>query len=161
MGRTQRGLALGGTATATAGLAAAVLLRRRAARRTGPIIRGVTVDRPPDKVRELLGDPSILSAALGRPVRVEPAGDGIRWQADGVGGRVTVQAAPADWGTEIYVESDRGPDDKVNRTLLRRAKSLVECGQVLSTRDDPADRGPLAEGITDVIRDKLAEGGRP
>jgi hypothetical protein len=138
----RRGLAWGATAAGGAALTAAALLWRRAAGKPSAITRGVTVDRPVDEVRELVLGTDALSVALSRPVRV------------------TVQPAPADWGSEIYVEVDRA-HDKAARTALRQVKSLIECGQILSTRDDPADRGPVAEAITNALRDRLMAGGRP
>ena len=46
------------------------------------------------------------------------------------------------------------------RDALRRVKSLVECGQVMDTRDDPSGRGPVQERVTDTVREKLMTGGR-
>jgi F420-0:gamma-glutamyl ligase-like protein len=138
----KRGWAWGATAAGgAAALTTGALLWRRTAARHRVITRGVTVDRPLDAVRGLVQDTGVMTAALGRPAKV------------------TVQPAPADWGTEIYVEVDRAHDEAA-RTALRQVKSLIECGQVLSTREDPADRGPVAEAITNAMRDRLMAGGR-
>ncbi|MFC7547836.1 cyclase [Plantactinospora sp. GCM10030261] len=90
-------------------------------------------------------------------------------------GRLDLTPAPGDRGTELRVElryargglghgvavlAGRDPDQQA-RTLLRRAKSLLECGQVISTIDDPSGRGPIAERMTRTMREKLTVGGRP
>ena len=143
MTKSKYGWVWGATAAGTAAaLAGAALGWRRIAGKRQTITRGVTVDRPLGAVRELVQDTDVLAGALGRPVEV------------------TVQPAPADWGTEIHVEVDRA-HDKAARTALRQVKSVLECGQVLSTRDDPAARGSVAEAITNAMRDRLMAGGRP
>ena len=90
-------------------------------------------------------------------------------------GLLELAVAPGDRGTEMRVDltypggrvghqirklHDDEPD-QVLRSVLRRAKSLIESGQVLSTMDDPSGRGPVAERTTRFIREKLATGGRP
>lgn len=90
-------------------------------------------------------------------------------------GRVLLTPAPGRRGTEIRVELRypgsrlgrlaaglRGRDpDQVLRTTLRRLKSVLECGQVVSTMADPSGRGPVAERVTRTAREKLTTGGRP
>lgn len=90
-------------------------------------------------------------------------------------GRLLLTVAPGDRGTEVRVELGyrggllrrgaamlRGRDpDQLVRTVLRRAKALLEAGRVVSTMAEPAARGPVGERVTRVIREKLATGGRP
>lgn len=142
MMRSKYGWVWGATAAAAAAALAGAALGWRIAGKRQTVTRGVTVDRPLGAVRELMQDTDVLAGAVGRPVKV------------------TVQPAPADWGTEIHVEVDRA-HDKAARTALRQVKSAIECGQVLSTRDDPAARGSVAEAITNAMRDRLMAGGRP
>jgi uncharacterized membrane protein len=166
-------------------------------------VRVVTVNRPTSAVQELIRDAGRLSAAVDRPVTIEPA-DGERWRvrvdsADGAGwvaevspaggdaiswrvadgphrheARAEFAAAPGGRGTEIRVELTypqgpvghqfavlRGQDpDQALRTVLRRAKSLIEAGQVVSTMHEPSGRGPVAERATHALRERLAVGGR-
>jgi uncharacterized membrane protein len=90
-------------------------------------------------------------------------------------GRAEFTGAPGDRGTEIRVEltypqgrirhqfatlTGQDPDQAL-RTTLRRAKSQIECGEVVSTMHEPSARGPIAERVTRGIRGKLAIGGRP
>jgi uncharacterized membrane protein len=96
--------------------------------------------------------------------------DGARPQQ----GRVELVTAPQDRGTEIRAELRwrSGPARRVLglaaghdpdlglRDALRRIKSLIECGQVISTRHDPSGRTPAQERATDRIRGKLTTGGR-
>lgn len=116
-----------------------------------------------------------------KPVEAVVRGTGnlFSWQVeDGPArheGRMLLTAAPGDRGTEVRVElrypgtrlgrlaaAARGRDaDQALRTLLRRVKSVLECGQVVSTMDDPSGRGPVAERVTRTMRQKLATGGRP
>jgi hypothetical protein len=142
MMRSKYGWVWGAPAAAAAAALAGAALGWRIAGKRQTVTRGVTVDRPLGAVRELMQDTDVLAGAVGRPVKV------------------TVQPAPADWGTEIHVEVDRA-HDKAARTALRQVKSAIECGQVLSTRDDPAARGLVAEAITNAMRDRLTAGGRP
>lgn len=101
----------------------------------------------------------------------------LRWRVtDGPEQEGTVELAPAprDRGTEIRAELRwrSGPvrrvlglvggdePDLALRDVLRRVKSLVECGQVIDTRRDPSGRGPAQEKATDKVRDRLTTGGR-
>jgi hypothetical protein len=77
--------------------------------------------------------------------------------------------APDDGGTEIRVgvSTDRrggaGPFRRLHgatpeqqaRDTLRRAKSLVETGEVLTTTGQPSGRGPLAEALTTTVTRRL------
>ncbi|TDB72727.1 SRPBCC family protein [Micromonospora sp. KC721] len=90
-------------------------------------------------------------------------------------GRVDLVPAPRDRGTEIRVELRyrfggpvrralglvRGAEpDQGLRDVLRRIKSLIECGQVIDTRRDPSGRDQRQEAATDRLREKLTTGGR-
>ncbi|WP_433551159.1 cyclase [Micromonospora zamorensis] len=113
--------------------------------------------------------------------RAEITGDGpgtLRWRVeDGPvpqEGRIELADAPQGRGTEIRAELRyrsgpvrrvfgliRGDDpDLALRDALRRVKSLIECGQVMDTRDDPSGRSPRQEKATDKVREKLMTGGR-
>lgn len=110
---------------------------------------------------------------------VRRTGNLLSWQVErgrlAHEGRLLLTPAPGDRGTELRVELRypgsrigrlasglRGRDpDQVLRTTLRRLKSVLECGQVVSTMRDPSGRGPVAERITRVAREKLTTGGRP
>jgi uncharacterized membrane protein len=111
---------------------------------------------------------------------VSQAADGsIDWSVTGGpmahDGHAEFAEAPGHRGTEIRVEltypqgrirhqfatlTGQDPDQAL-RTTLRRAKSLIECGQVVSTMHEPSGRGPVAERATRGMREKLAIGGRP
>ncbi|GIJ25752.1 hypothetical protein Vqi01_09140 [Micromonospora qiuiae] len=89
-------------------------------------------------------------------------------------GTVELVPAPQDRGTEIRAELRyrSGPlrralglaradePDLRLRDTLRRAKSLIECGQVIDTRRDPSGRTRRQERATDKVRERLATGGR-
>ncbi|MCX4471630.1 cyclase [Micromonospora sp. NBC_01655] len=130
------------------------------------------------RARYLLGDPA---GAGGQPVGVivEVAGRVARWRVESGPlaheGRLTLVAAPGDRGTELRVElrypegrlrhqaavlRGRDPDQRL-RTVLRRVKSMIECGQVVATMAEPSARSGTAERATRVVREKLATGGRP
>ncbi|MGI5215820.1 SRPBCC family protein [Plantactinospora sp. CA-290183] len=103
----------------------------------------------------------------------------IRWRVEegptAHEGHLRLVPAPGDRGTEIRVELSypggrlrhrasmlRGQDpDQVLRTALRRAKSVLECGRVISTMHEPSGRGAAAERLTRAVREKLTTGGRP
>ncbi|MGW4465065.1 cyclase [Micromonospora sp. NPDC004704] len=102
----------------------------------------------------------------------------VRWRVEegpmAHEGHLELRVAPGDRGTELRVDLSypegraghrirelRGNDpDQVLRSALRRAKSMIESGQVLSTMDEPSGRGPVAERTTRFMREKLATGGR-
>jgi uncharacterized membrane protein len=105
----------------------------------------------------------------------------LRWTVDEgpvrQEGRLLLAAAPLDRGTELRAELRyrpagpaaparllglaRGEDPDLRlRDALRRAKSLIECGTVVDTRDDPAGRGPVQSWLTDAARTRLTTGGR-
>jgi uncharacterized membrane protein len=133
--------------------------------------------------RCVVGDPRHAGGpfeATGPTVEItEEASQTLHWRTDD--GRVahratvTLTPAPRDRGTQIRVELRyrvgrvghamavlRGVDaDQTLRTVLRRVKSLTECGQVASTMDEPSGRGPVGERVTRSVRRRLAVGGRP
>ncbi|MCG5464925.1 cyclase [Micromonospora sp. NPDC053740] len=89
-------------------------------------------------------------------------------------GRIELAEAPQGRGTEIRAELRyrSGPvrrlaglvggdePDLALRDALRRVKALIECGQVVDTREDPSGRSPAQEKATDNMREKLMTGGR-
>ncbi|WP_159104691.1 cyclase [Plantactinospora sp. BB1] len=90
-------------------------------------------------------------------------------------GRIELVSAPGARGTEVRVElrypesrvghraaALRGRDlDQLLRTVLRRVKSLIEAGEVVSTMAEPSGRAGITERTTRVVREKLSTGGRP
>ncbi|MBQ1013096.1 cyclase [Micromonospora sp. M51] len=110
-------------------------------------------------------------------ITVEEAGT-LRWRVEEGPmpqlGRIELAEAPQGRGTEIRAEMRyrSGPlrrlvglvggdePDLALRDALRRAKALVECGQVLDTRDDPSGRSRAQEKRTDRMRETLMTGGR-
>jgi uncharacterized membrane protein len=215
IGRTGRRLVVAGVVTVGAGSAVVAIAARRRWHAKGymPVrrddsyftVRLVTVDRPPDAVKELWRSEPQLSSILGRAVAVETRTDGLRhyvapecdigagWSAEAEideqagsirwhlrdgrlahDGRMELTEAPGDRGTEVRVEltypggrlrhaaatlAGRDPD-QVLRTMLHRAKSVLECGEVVSSTDDPSGRGRAAQRATRVMRERLAAGGR-
>ncbi|RAO11597.1 SRPBCC family protein [Micromonospora noduli] len=89
-------------------------------------------------------------------------------------GRIELTEAPQGRGTEIRAELRyrSGPvrrlaglvsgdePDLALRDALRRVKALIECGQVVDTREDPSGRSPAQGKATDKVREKLMTGGR-
>lgn len=108
-------------------------------------------------------------------------GRAVAWRADDGPvpheGRVWFTEAPPGRGTEIRVALRYTPPaaalarlvltltgdepDQVLRTTLRRAKSLLECGQVVVAEERPSARGPARSRATALVREKLTTGGRP
>ena len=87
--------------------------------------RAVTVERPEDEVRAFLEDP----AAVGR---FAPAG--------GWPGSYDLRPAPGERGTEIHADSDQA--------VLRRAKQLLEGGEIVTAEGTPAGRrGPVSAAL--------------
>ena len=107
----------------------------------------------------------------------EPAGS-AQWQLRhgrlAHEGRVGLTEAPGDGGTEVRVELTypggrlrhaartlAGRDaDQVLRTLLRRAKSVLESGEIVSAAEEPSGMRRLAERATRQARKRLTVGGR-
>ncbi len=87
--------------------------------------RAVTVEKPEGEVRALLEDPAEVR-------RFSPAGE---WT-----GRFELRPAPGGRGTEIHAETD--PAD------LRRAKQLLEAGEIVTAEGAPAGRrGPISAAL--------------
>ncbi|MFF5057141.1 cyclase [Micromonospora sp. NPDC000663] len=173
---------LGVTTVTAAGVGRAVARRRHRRqpdRQDGWYVvrRAVTVDRPRDTVRAFWTDRQ--PAETGLPAAVTAAGPGsLTWRSvDGPTtqeGRIELADAPQGRGTEIRAELRyrSGPlrrvaglvkgdePDLALRDALRRAKALIECGQVVDTRHDPSGRSPAQEKATDKAREKLMTGGR-
>ena len=86
------------------------------------IRHAVTVDRPEGEVRAFLGEPANVRA-------FSPAGT---WA-----GEFELRAAPGERGTEIHADADAAD--------LRRAKQLLEAGELATADGGPAGRrGPLS-----------------
>lgn len=112
-------------------------------------------------------------------ITAEREGGPFRWRIEdgplASEGHLELTAAPGGRGTELRVELHypgsrarhqaamlRGGDpDQLLRTTLRRAKSVLEAGAVVSSMDEPSGRGGAAERATKVVREKLSTGGRP
>ncbi len=95
--------------------------------RAGPGVthRAVTVNKPEAEVRALLDDPAAVR-------RFSPDG---RWT-----GRYELRPAPGGRGTEIHAEAEPGD--------LRRAKQLLEAGEITTADGTPAGRrGPLSAAL--------------
>ena len=126
----------------------------------------------------------VLAAPFGgtaHPIEVivQAAGRSAHWRIESGprahDGRLKLVPAPGDRGTELQVEltypqgrlrhrvdTVRGHDpDQRLRTVLRRIKSVIESGQVVSTMNEPSGRTGATERLTRVVRAKLATGGRP
>ncbi|MET8234682.1 cyclase [Micromonospora sp. NPDC005298] len=173
---------LGVTTVTAAGVGRAVARRRHRRqpdRQDGWYVvrRAVTVDRPRDAVLAFWTDRSGGDAGWPGAVTVDGPG-ALSWRGvDGSTpqeGRIELVDAPQGRGTEIRAELRyrSGPvrrvfglvkgdePDLALRDALRRAKSLIECGEVLDTRNDPSGRSPAQEKATDRARKKLMTGGR-
>lgn len=88
----------------------------------GAIRRAVTVNKPEAEVRALLEDPSAVR-------RFSPEGSCT--------GRYELRPAPGGRGTEIHAEAEAAD--------LRRAKQLLEAGEIATADGTPAGRrGPLS-----------------
>jgi hypothetical protein len=84
--------------------------------------RAVTVERPETEVRSFLGDPENVS-------RFSPDGG---WE-----GEFRLREAPGGRGTELHA--------KASAADLRRAKQLLEAGEIATAEGGPAGRrGPLS-----------------
>ena len=105
----------------------------------------VTVSAPADEVRRVWEQ---RQEELGLPATVE------------------IAPAPADRGTEVRLRldadaSDPGagqddrPDDRPPRERLRAFKSMVECGEVLTTEGQPSGRSEGQEARTRALTDRL------
>lgn len=106
----------------------------------------------------------------------------IAWRAIGTpgvpnAGQVTFTPAPGGRGTEVRVSlayrppggaagvalarlAGREPDQQV-REDLRRLKQVLECGEVIAADERVSARGPVQRRVTQVLRRRLATGGRP
>ena len=89
--------------------------------------RAVTVNSPEAEVRALLEDPSAVR-------RFSPDG---RWT-----GRYELRPAPGGRGTEIHAEAEAAD--------LRRAKQLLEAGEIATAAGPSGRRGPLSAVLPTV-----------
>jgi uncharacterized membrane protein len=92
-------------------------------------------------------------------------------------GRAEFTPAPGNRGTELRVGLTyqlpagrtgaavarlTGDDpDQLLRTALRRAKQLMEAGDIVTVDGQVSGRGPLRQRITEYVDHRLATGGRP
>lgn len=126
-----------------------LVARRRRAHRTGPRPRAdrwhaVTVNRPPADVGAPAGPWPAPLARLGRRIEVD------------------ARPAPGGRGTELRARARRRPDDDLDgriRDALRRSRSLVETGVVLSAdRPGTTERTLLNRPLEAAIRRGREEG---
>jgi hypothetical protein len=118
-----------------AGTAAAAAVRRRRPgipAETGERVHTVTVLAPLDLVRDAW----------------PPDGD-----VEGDRGQVDLRPAPGDRGTEVRVSAGDGGGEL--REELRRLKSRLECGEVVTTEDQPTGRTGRKEALTRAVTDRL------
>lgn len=162
-----------GARAATAGAACvvgggAIVAGRRRRRRDGRVpagevgVQGVTV--------------------LGDVQQVRAAWEAHAQSADLPPVRVEVRPAPGERGTEVLAHVEAGtegggdgasratelgkrvageaPDQRL-RAELRRFKSTVEAGTVVTTEGQPTGRGPVREALTRAVTDRLRAWGTP
>ena len=141
--------------------------------------RAVAVETRSDGLRHYVAPECDTGAGWSAEAVCDEAAGSIQWHLrDGRlahDGRMELTEAPGDRGTEVRVEltypggrlrhlgrtlAGRDPD-QVLRTMLRRTKSVLECGEVVSAAREPSGRGRVAERATRVVRDRLTVGGRP
>ncbi len=141
--------------------------------------RAVAVETRSDGQRHYIAPECDTGAGWSAEAVVDEAAGSAQWHLRhgplAHDGRMELAEAPGDHGTEVRVEltypggrlrhgarmlAGRDPD-QVLRTLLRRAKSVLECGEVVSASREPSARGRLAERATRVARERLSVGGRP
>jgi uncharacterized membrane protein len=91
-------------------------------------------------------------------------------------GRVEFESAPGRRGTELRVRLAYRPPagavgvavarftgdepDLLVRDALRRVKQVLECGEAIRVDGQPSGRGPLQERVTEIVRHRVATGGR-
>ena len=78
--------------------------------------------------------------------------------ADADPGQLDLRPAPGDRGTEVRVtvrESDGSPSGPDLRAELRRLKSRLECGGVVTTEGQPTGRTGAQETVTRALTDRL------
>jgi uncharacterized membrane protein len=140
--------------------------------------RAITVETRPDGRRDYIAPECDTGAGWSADAVIDEQAGSARWRLrDGRlrhDGRMELTEAPGDRGTEVRVEltypggrlrhaartlTGRDPD-QVLRALLRRAKSVLEGGEVVSAAQGPSWRGRVAERATRVARDRLTVGGR-
>jgi uncharacterized membrane protein len=140
--------------------------------------RAVAVETRSAGRRDYIAPECDTGAGWSAEAVIDEQGGSARWHVRGGrlahDGRMELTEAPGDRGTEVRVEltypggrlrhaaatlAGRRPD-QVLRTLLRRTKSVLEGGEVVSSTEQPSRRGRAAEWATRVVRERLAVGGR-
>lgn len=140
--------------------------------------RAIAVETRSDGRRHYVAPECDTGAGWSAEAVCDEAAGSIQWHLrDGRlahDGRMELAQAPGDRGTEVRVELTypggrlrrvartlaRRDPDQVLRTMLRRAKSVLECGEVTSAAQEPSGRGRVAERTTRMARDRLTVGGR-
>ncbi len=140
--------------------------------------RAVAVETGSDGRREYVAPECDTGAGWSAEAVIDEQDGSARWHLRhgplAHDGRMHLAEAPGGHGTELTVEltypggrlrhaaatlAGRNPD-QVLRTLLRRAKSVLECGEVVSSAGDLSGRGRAAQRAARVVRERLAVGGR-
>jgi hypothetical protein len=115
-----------------AGATAAALARRRSATSASAPVQAATVLRSREDVEAHLAEHPLAGTRA-----------------------VHLSDAPGDRGTEVRAELAQGASRAQLRDDVRRMKSLLETGTVVTVDGQPADRGPIAEGLTQAVTGKL------
>jgi hypothetical protein len=108
-------------AGATAGLTLTYLTRRTRARLRKPLTQAVTILAPRERVEAFISSREHMAQALESTKRFAAIE------------RVEVRHAPGDRGTEVYLTM-RGTGKYAIKEILRRAKSLLEAGEIPTGR---------------------------
>ena len=140
--------------------------------------RAVAVETRTDGRRDYIAPQCDTGAGWSAEAVIDEPRGSARWYVrDGRlthDGMMQVTEASGGRGTEVRVEltypggrlrhaaatlAGRDPD-QVLRTLLRRARSVLEGGEVVSATEEPSGRGRIAKRATRVVRKRLTAGGR-
>jgi uncharacterized membrane protein len=152
---------------------------RRLAEATG---RRATAERLDERrVRWSVAGPAGRTVGWVAELTVEEPPHVLGWRSDSGPvpheGRAEFSPAPGNRGTELRVGLTyrlpagttgaalarlTGDDpDQLLRTALRRAKQLLEAGEIVTLDGQVSGRGPLRQRITEYVDHRLATGGRP
>jgi hypothetical protein len=131
-----------GKAVLAAGVATAVAVVRRRRRAPHEDTSGrwlaVTVNRAPEEVQSSMPD------------------DLARWRDQA---EISVRPAAGDKGTEIRVKSTGEVSAHELRLALRRAKSVLEAGEVVRPDAAPTHPGPMGKALQ-AVTNRAGGGGR-
>ena len=128
-----------GKALLAAGVVTAAAVARRRKRSPGEQDRylAVTVHRAPEEVQELPDDLA-------------------RWR-DQV--EIRIRPAAGDKGTELSVKPSEGVSRHELRLALRRAKAVLEAGEVVQPDTAPTHPGPMGKALR-LVTSRAGGGGR-